>query len=89
MRSAAATGANATIWGLLRHTLPALLADLATGGPDGQAAKVRGRGELPRLARVADRRGSSRLVTQVRVCTARWLWKRPLDGRTHAPSVSA
>ncbi|MEU5319048.1 DUF6493 family protein [Streptomyces sp. NPDC021056] len=83
VRAAAATGANATIWGLLRHTLPVLLADLATGGPDGQAAKVRGlgellavaaecaersgaRGELPHLTRVADRRGSSRLVTQAR-----------------------
>lgn len=83
VRTAAATGANATIWGLLRHTLPVLLADLATGGPDGQAAKVRGlgellavaaecaersgaRGELPHLARLADRRGSSRLVTQAR-----------------------
>lgn len=83
VRAAAATGANATIWGLLRDTLPVLLADLATGGPDGQAAKVRGlgellavaaecaersgaRGELPHLARAADRRGSSRLVTQAR-----------------------
>ncbi|MFF4274588.1 DUF6493 family protein [Streptomyces sp. NPDC001536] len=83
VRAAAATGANATIWGLLRDTLPVLLADLATGGPDGQAAKVRGlgellavaaecaersgaRGELPHLARTADRRGSSRLVTQAR-----------------------
>lgn len=83
VRMAAATGANATIWGLLRHTLPVLLADLATGGPGGQAAKGRGlgellavaaecaersgaRGELPHLARTADRRGSSRLVAQAR-----------------------
>jgi hypothetical protein len=82
-RTAAATGANATIWGMLRHTLPVLLADLATGGPDGQAGQSRGlgdllgvaaecaersgaRGELPHLARTADRRGSSRLVTQAR-----------------------
>ncbi|MDN3027711.1 DUF6493 family protein [Streptomyces sp. S.PB5] len=82
-RTAAATGANATIWGMLRHTLPVLLADLATGGPDGQAAGSRGlgdllgvaaecaercgaRGELPHLAGAADRRGSSRLVTQAR-----------------------
>jgi hypothetical protein len=49
-RMAAATGANATIWGLLRHTLPLLLADLATGGPGGQAAKGRGLGELLTVA---------------------------------------
>lgn len=83
LRTAAATGANATIWGLLRHALPVLLADLATGGPDGQSANSRGlgellavaaecaertgaRGELPHLARTAERRGSSRLVTQAR-----------------------
>ncbi|WDF36459.1 DUF6493 family protein [Streptomyces sp. T12] len=79
-RTAAATGANATIWGMLRHTLPVLLADLATAGA---AAPARGladllavaaecaertgaREELPHLARTADRRGSSRLVTQAR-----------------------
>jgi hypothetical protein len=83
LRMAAVTGANATVWGLLRHALPVLLADLATGGPDGQSANSRGlgellavaaecaertgaRGELPHLARTADRRGSSRLVTQAR-----------------------
>ncbi|MEU6377318.1 DUF6493 family protein [Streptomyces sp. NPDC046909] len=82
-RTAAATGANATVWGVLRHALPVLLADLATGGPDGQAAKSRGlgellavaaecaersgaRGELPHLGQTADRRGTSRLVTQAR-----------------------
>ncbi|KUL33203.1 DUF6493 family protein [Streptomyces regalis] len=79
-RTAAATGANATIWGMLRHTLPVLLADIATGGT---AAPARGladllavaaecaertgaRGELPHLAWTADRRGSSRLVAQAR-----------------------
>ncbi|MEU8985755.1 DUF6493 family protein [Streptomyces sp. NPDC048558] len=96
-RTAAATGANATIWGMLRHTLPVLLADLATDGatggtasggtggatataatapPRGLAALVAvaaecaertgARGELPHLARTADRRGSSRLVAQAR-----------------------
>ncbi|MBD0421458.1 hypothetical protein H0H10_20245 [Streptomyces sp. TRM S81-3] len=80
LRTAAATGANATIWGVLRHTLPVLLADLAT---DGTVPSARGlgdllavaaecaersgaRGELPHLARAADRRGSSRLVAQAR-----------------------
>ncbi|MFI7412783.1 DUF6493 family protein [Streptomyces sp. NPDC049627] len=79
-RTAAATGAHATVWAVLRHTLPILLADLATGGT---AAPARGtadllavaaecaertgtREELPHLARTADRRGSSRLVTQAR-----------------------
>jgi hypothetical protein len=80
VRTAAATGANATVWTVLRQALPALLADLATGEP---AAPARGlgdllavaaecaersgaRGELPHLARAAARRGSSRLVTQAR-----------------------
>ena len=80
VRAAAATGANATIWGLLRSTLPIVLADLGT---DGAAPSSRGlgdlmgvaaecaersgaRGELPHLARTADRRGSSRLVAQAR-----------------------
>ncbi|MFC8435343.1 DUF6493 family protein [Streptomyces sp. NPDC057253] len=85
-RTAAATGAEATVWRVLRHTLPVLLADLATGGTPGSAgstAAARGlgellgvaaecversgaRGELPHLARVADRRGTSRLVSQAR-----------------------
>jgi hypothetical protein len=78
-RTAAATGANATIWGVLRQTLPVLLADLATEA----AASTRGvgelvgvaaecaersgaRGEIPHLAGAAARRGSSRLVAQAR-----------------------
>ncbi|GGS97764.1 DUF7824 domain-containing protein [Streptomyces chromofuscus] len=79
-RTAAVTGANATIWSVLSRTLPILLADLATGGT---AAPARGlgellavaaecaersgaRGELPHLAQAAARRGSSRLATQAR-----------------------
>lgn len=80
VRTGAATSANATIWGILRHTLAALLAGL-----DGEAkpARTRGlgdllgvaaecaersgaRGELPHLAQTAARTGSSRLVTQAR-----------------------
>ncbi|MFB6548619.1 DUF6493 family protein [Streptomyces sp. NPDC056405] len=86
VRTAAATGANATIWGVLRQMLPVLLADLAsdstgsTGstGPSARglgellavaaecAERVGARGELPHLSGAADRRGSSRLVTQAR-----------------------
>ncbi|MFJ5305031.1 DUF6493 family protein [Streptomyces sp. NPDC088350] len=80
VRTGAATGANATIWGILRTTLTALLTDL---GDDAKPARTRGlgdllavaaecaersgaRGELPHLAQTAARSGSSRLVTQAR-----------------------
>ena len=80
VRTAATTGAYATVWEILRAALPVLLADLAT---DGAAASARGFGELlavaaecaertgargcmAHLAQAADRRGSSRLVTQAR-----------------------
>ncbi|MFI5551189.1 DUF6493 family protein [Streptomyces sp. NPDC051738] len=80
VRTAAATGANATVWEMLRHTLPILLADLATSGAAAPtrrladllavaaecAERTGAREELPHLARTADRRGSSRLVTQAR-----------------------
>ncbi|WP_316759270.1 DUF7824 domain-containing protein [Streptomyces herbicida] len=75
-RTAAATGANATIWEMLRHTLPVLLADLGTTSARGVgdllavaaecAERSGARGELPHLAATAARRGSSRLVTQAR-----------------------
>ncbi|PWI19998.1 hypothetical protein DI272_41910 [Streptomyces sp. Act143] len=60
LRTAASTGANATIWGLLRHTLPPLLDDLATGGPDGQAARSRGLGELLAVAAECAERSGAR-----------------------------
>ncbi|MFE2415407.1 DUF6493 family protein [Streptomyces hokutonensis] len=80
MRTGAATGANTSIWGILRHTLTALLADV---DGDIKPAQARGLGdllavaaecaersgardELPHLAQTADRTGSSRLVTQAR-----------------------
>lgn len=80
VRTGAATGANATIWGILRTTLTALLADL---DGDAKPAQARGlgellavaaecaersgaRGELPHLAETAARSGSSRLVVQAR-----------------------
>jgi hypothetical protein len=79
-RSAAATGANATIWEMLRHTLPVLLAELATNGTGASARglgellavaaecaeRCGARGELPHLSQTAGRRGSSRLVSQAR-----------------------
>ncbi|MBV7696524.1 DUF6493 family protein [Streptomyces sp. TRM70350] len=79
-RTAAATGANATIWSVLSRTLPALLADLTTGGAApptrglGEllavaaecAERTGARGDLPHLAQAAARRGSSRVVTQAR-----------------------
>ncbi|UXY26201.1 DUF7824 domain-containing protein [Streptomyces sp. HUAS TT20] len=75
-RTAAATGANATIWEMLRHTLPVLLADPETASVRGLgdllavaaecAERSGARGELPHLAATAARRGSSRLVTEAR-----------------------
>ncbi|MGW1540624.1 DUF7824 domain-containing protein [Streptomyces sp. NPDC002309] len=79
MRTAAATGADATTWSVLSRTLPDLLSGLSTG----EAPPVRdlgdllavaaecaersgARGEVPHLAQAAARRGSSRLVTQAR-----------------------
>ncbi|MEU9454276.1 DUF6493 family protein [Streptomyces sp. NPDC048277] len=81
-RTAAVTGANTTIWEMLRHTLPVLLADLAAADA-GTPGSARGlgellsvaaecaersgaRGELPQLSLAAARRGSSRLVVQAR-----------------------
>ncbi|MBC2902695.1 DUF6493 family protein [Streptomyces cupreus] len=80
VRTAAATGANATIWGILRHTLPALLAGLTGERPPAPprglpdllavaadcAERSGARGDVPHLAQTADRRGSSRLVSQAR-----------------------
>ncbi|MGW7336326.1 DUF7825 domain-containing protein [Streptomyces sp. NPDC054808] len=81
VRTAAATGARATVWAVLRQVLPVLLADLATGGATTPSARGLGellavaaecaertgaQGELPHLSGVADRRGTSRLVTQAR-----------------------
>ncbi|WP_432172282.1 DUF7824 domain-containing protein [Streptomyces sp. Tue6028] len=81
IRTAAATGAYATVWSVLRDALPILLADLATDGTGGSTTRGLGdllavaadcaersgaRGDLAHLARAAGRRGSSRLVTQAR-----------------------
>ncbi|MEV0173824.1 DUF6493 family protein [Streptomyces sp. NPDC050803] len=80
VRTAAATGANATIWGMLRHTLPALLGGLsgdrsakpAPGLADLLAVaaecaeRSEARGQVPYLAQTAERGGSSRLVSEAR-----------------------
>ncbi|MFD7879723.1 DUF6493 family protein, partial [Streptomyces sp. NPDC059766] len=78
LRTAAATGANATVWGVLGRTLPPLLADLPADRAAGRglgelltvasecAERSGARGDLPHLAQAAARRGSSRLVTQAR-----------------------
>ncbi|WP_217551798.1 DUF6493 family protein [Streptomyces sp. GbtcB6] len=59
-RTAAATGANATIWEMLRHTLPVLLADLATGGTAGAPGAARGLGELLSIAADCAERSGAR-----------------------------
>lgn len=81
IRTAAATGAYATVWSVLRDVLPILLADLATDASSGTPARGLGdllavaadcaersgaRGDLSHLAQAAERRGSSKLVTQAR-----------------------
>ncbi|WP_225079096.1 MULTISPECIES: DUF6493 family protein [unclassified Streptomyces] len=80
LRTAASTGAYATVWSLLGHALPPLLSDLVADGPAGPvrglgdllavaaecAERSGARGDLPHLARAADRRGSSRLVVEAR-----------------------
>ncbi|WP_369256401.1 DUF6493 family protein [Streptomyces sp. R35] len=81
IRTAAATGAYATVWSVLRDALPILLADLATDASSGTPARGLGdllavaadcaersgaRGDLSHLAQAAERRGSSKLVTQAR-----------------------
>ncbi|MEU4168799.1 DUF6493 family protein [Streptomyces sp. NPDC026665] len=80
IRTAAATGAYATVWAVLRGLLPVVLADLADGAG---GAAVRGLGDLlavaadcaersgarddlPHLAGAAGQRGSSRVVIQAR-----------------------
>ncbi|MGW3664921.1 DUF7824 domain-containing protein [Streptomyces sp. NPDC005141] len=81
IRTAAATGAYATVWSVLRDLLPALLADLMADGAS--AGPVRGlgelltvaadcaersgaRGDLAHLAGAAGRRGSSKVAVQAR-----------------------
>ncbi|WP_328507645.1 DUF7824 domain-containing protein [Streptomyces sp. NBC_00391] len=81
IRTVAATGAYGTGWSVLRNTLPPLLAELAGEGAAKTPARGLGdllavaaecversgaHGELPHLATAAQRRGSSRLVTQAR-----------------------
>ncbi|MEW2168113.1 DUF6493 family protein [Streptomyces sp. NPDC007084] len=81
IRTAAATGAYATVWSVLRALLPTLLAGLSAEGPGAGAVRGLGdllavaadcaersgaRGDLDHLSRAAERRGSSRVVAQAR-----------------------
>ncbi|MFF3615821.1 DUF6493 family protein [Streptomyces sp. NPDC002580] len=81
IHAAAATGAYATVWSVLRDLLPALLTDLAAEGSDGGPIRGLGelltvaadcaersgaRGDLAHLAGAAGRRGSSKVVVQAR-----------------------
>ncbi|MFD5812920.1 DUF6493 family protein [Streptomyces sp. NPDC127038] len=80
IRTAAATGAYATVWSVLRGLLPVLLADLAADGSGGAARglgellavaadcaeRSGARGDLTHLAGTAGRQGSSKVVTQAR-----------------------
>ncbi|MEU0433185.1 DUF6493 family protein [Streptomyces sp. NPDC006290] len=81
IRTAAATGAYATVWSVLRDLLPGLLADLTADGASGGPVRGLGellavaadcaersgaRGDLAHLAGTAGRRGSSKVVTQAR-----------------------
>ncbi|MEV7435957.1 DUF7824 domain-containing protein [Streptomyces griseoviridis] len=78
LRTAAATGAYRTVWEVLEHALPPLLADLSFGGTPAHglgdlvgvaaecAERCGARGALPHLDRAAERRGTSMLVTQAR-----------------------
>ncbi|GGN31430.1 DUF7825 domain-containing protein [Streptomyces fuscichromogenes] len=59
-RTAAATGANTTIWEMLRHTLPILLAGLSTEGTAGAPGTVRGLGELLSVAADCAERSGAR-----------------------------
>ncbi|MGW1667924.1 DUF7824 domain-containing protein [Streptomyces sp. NPDC002324] len=81
IRTAAATGAYGTAWSVLREVLPPLLVALSGEGTARTPTRGLGdllavaaecaercgaHGGLPHLAEAADRRGSSRLVTQAR-----------------------
>ncbi|MGX1914716.1 DUF7824 domain-containing protein [Streptomyces phaeochromogenes] len=80
VRTAATTGAYGTVWEILRVALPVLLADLTTDGAAASARgfgellavaaecaeRTGARGHMAHLGQAAERRGSSRLVTQAR-----------------------
>jgi hypothetical protein len=59
---------NATLWGVLRHALPVLLADLAT---DGAAAPAHGLGDLPAVAAECAEHSGARVICHT------WRRRRP------------
>ncbi|MFF5018242.1 DUF6493 family protein [Streptomyces sp. NPDC001165] len=72
VRTAAATGANATIWELLRHALPVPLAGLATARPEAAAVAARGLGDLMAVAaECAERSGARGVVPHLAEAAAR------------------
>lgn len=71
-RTAAATGANATIWELLRHALPVPLAALTTARPEAAAVAARGLGDLLAVAaECAERSGAHGEVPHLAETAAR------------------
>ncbi|MFF8430028.1 DUF6493 family protein [Streptomyces sp. NPDC016566] len=72
VRTAAATGANATIWELLRHALPVPLAGLVTARPEAAAVAARGLGDLMAVAaECAERSGARGEVPHLAEAAAR------------------
>ncbi|MFF8731458.1 DUF6493 family protein [Streptomyces sp. NPDC015171] len=71
-RTAAATGAHATMWETLRHALPVPLAGLATARPEAAAVAARGLGELLAVAaECAERSGARGDVPHLAATAAR------------------
>ncbi|WP_369269672.1 DUF6493 family protein [Streptomyces sp. R11] len=68
-RTAAATGANAAVWEMLRHTLPVLLADLAPDGTTGGATGAATGGTTG--GATAPRRGLADLLALAAECAER------------------
>ncbi|MFG2886460.1 DUF6493 family protein [Streptomyces sp. NPDC048297] len=74
VRTAAATGADATVWSILRHALPVPLAALGTARPEAAAVAVAARGLGDLLAVAADcaeRSGARGTVPHVAEAAAR------------------
>ncbi|MGW5282297.1 DUF7824 domain-containing protein [Streptomyces collinus] len=71
-RTAAATGANATMWEMLRHVLPVPLAGLTGARPEAAAVAARGLGDLLAVAaECAERSGAKGEVAHLAGTAAR------------------
>ncbi|MEU4038229.1 DUF7824 domain-containing protein [Streptomyces collinus] len=72
VRTAAATGANATMWEMLRHVLPVPLAGLTGARPEAAAVAARGLGDLLAVAaECAERSGAKGDVPHLAPAAAR------------------